>query len=261
MQSSILATDNEAEPLLTMSKSGLIKTKGHSSDVKSLRSLNVSMVETFLSSNEAKSRFTDDLDDDEFVVVPDCFDLTKKWRPHEIDSELRELKKSFMEGQGCNNEKKEMDSLNGSVFEYKSADIANKLDELTESVKKLSTNDLIMLNSTESNTSSIKNESSLADLTVDISVKSPVLSQSQPDFLTYNPVTIVENSPQNNSTTSEVNSINLIPLVPAVEKNKSTELSPKQISSDDKKLDHLSTFDLMKNAFSNLQGPSYVNFI
>jgi hypothetical protein len=218
----------------------------------------------------------DDLDDDEFVVVPDCFDLTKKWKTNEIDRELKELKRSMLE-QSHNNsfvnveDKKEMDLLNDSVFEYKSTEVDKKLDQLTESVKKLSNNDLIMLNSstTESNISSNKNENT-ADLTVDISV-SPALSQSQPDYSSYNTVTIHENNSNKSNLTSspevksEVNSINLIPLVPAVVKNKSTsELHNKAISEqvlkpEDKNMDHLSTFDLMKNAFSNLQGPSYVN--
>ena len=268
-----------------MTKSCFTKTNSRSSDLKSVNSLNISMIETFLSSNQQgkTSQSIEDLDDDEFVVVPDCFDLTKKWKTNEIDSELRELKRSMMNEIKCNSsfvnvdDKKEMELLNDSIFEYKS-DVDKKLDQLTESVKKLSNNnnDLIMLDSTtESNISSNKNENT-TDLTVDISVSPQALSQSQSDYLTYNPVTILENNKNNSNLTSsheskadlskgEVNSINLIPLVPAVVKNKSaTDLhkgNPEQIlNSEDKKLDHLSTFDLMKNAFSNLQGPSYVNF-
>jgi hypothetical protein len=159
---------------------------------------------------------------------------------------------------------------------------------LTENVKKLSNNDLIMLNSTESNMGSSNNNSSSTkngngtDLTVDISV-SPVLSQSQPDYLSYDPITITENAATSSTVSAlaassqaakhiEVNSINLIPLVPAkvVRNNKTADLemssnissSKQQIESssqrDEKKPDHLSTFDIMKNAFSNLQAPSYV---
>ena len=283
VQSSIATT--ELADASNMSKSCFTKTNSRSSDMKSVNSLNISMIETFLSSNHQSkaSQFIEDLDDDEFVVVPDCFDLTKKWKTNQIDSELQELKRSMMDDNKCNisfvnfDDKKEMDLLNDSIFEYKS-DVDKKLDQLTESVKKLSNNnnDLIMLNSaTESNISSNKHENT-GDLTVDISVSPQALSQSQTDYLTFNPVTILENnnnksnlssSPESKAVSGDdvkVNSINLIPLVPALVKNKSASELHKEnleqlLNSRDKKLDNLSTFDLMKNAFSNLQGPSYVN--
>lgn len=283
VQSSIATT--ELADASNMSKSCFTKTNSRSSDIKSVNSLNISMIETFLSSNHQSkaSQFIEDLDDDEFVVVPDCFDLSKKWKTNQIDSELQELKRSMMDDNKCNtsfvnfDDKKEMDLLNDSIFEYKS-DVDKKLDQLTESVKKLSNNnnDLIMLNSaTESNISSNKHENT-ADLTVDISVSPQALSQSQTDYLTFNPVTILENNNNKSNLSSspeikavsgddvKVNSINLIPLVPALDKNKSASELHKEnleqlLNSQDKKLDNLSTFDLMKNAFSNLQGPSYVN--
>ena len=149
LQSSI-ATTEQVEPNNNnnLNQSCFTKMNSHSSDLaKSFTqcpsSLNVSMIETYLNSNESKSRIDgdDDLDDEEFVVVPACFDLTKKWnKSNEIDSELRELKKSIMESQCSNNKdnnnnsfvnidsKKEIDFLNDSVFEFKSSDIDKKLN-------------------------------------------------------------------------------------------------------------------------------------
>jgi hypothetical protein len=133
------------------------------------------------------------------------------------------------------------------------------LDQLTENVKKLSNNDLIMLDSCsgESNVSSNKNENNqTVDLTVDISV-SPVLSQSQPDHLDSYQETIVENAKASTSASSDIMSnkrpqntalIRLVPDTVNTNNNKDTESTE----------NHLSTFDLMKNAFSNMQGPSYV---
>ena len=294
VQSSIAATDTEQT---NMSKSCFVRASSRPTggDAKSLSSLNVSMIDAFLNESQhqhqTRSRFTDDLDDDEFVVVPDCFDLTKKWKQHsDLDKELNELKRSMLDSQ-CNasfvnvdGEKKEEDI---DLLSVSSMD--QQLDQLTENVKKLSNNDLIMLDSTESNLGSSNNNSSAkndqtADLTVDISV-SPTLSQSQTDYLSYNPVTITENvatsSPHQTAIKHEVNSIHLIPLVPAkvvrnaatadldkssVCRNAKTSSSgngdsKQQLESGqrgEKNADHLSTFDIMKNAFSNLQGPSYV---
>jgi hypothetical protein len=247
IQSSIATT--EIDP-------SCVYAKANSTDLKSLNSLNVSMIETFIttSTESSKNRYlTEDFDDDEFVVVPDCFDLTKKWKPSALDAELNQLKKSLLESQ-----------FNASFIDFDneseiSADINKKLDQLTENVKKLSNNDLIMLDSCsgESNVSSNKNENNqTVDLTVDISV-SPVLSQSQPDHLDSYQETIVENAKASTSASSDIMSnkrpqntalIRLVPDTVNTNNNKDTESTE----------NHLSTFDLMKNAFSNMQGPSYV---
>lgn len=115
----------------------------------SYKPLNMSAFEALLSPND-QSRHDDT--DDEFVVVPDCFDLSKKWKPpttSDIEMELNKLKKSMLENSHENSyvniKDRENESFDESIFRIKTPNGSE-----TPSCSLTLNEDLIMLNSTES---------------------------------------------------------------------------------------------------------------
>lgn len=156
--------------------------------------------------NEFRNSIQSDDLDDEFVVVPDCFDLSKKWRPEEkFESNL--------------------DNNDLTIFD--------KSDLEEDKPNK----DLILLNSTESSDTDSEIQVEHRETTKSLQVES---IEEQTVIIAENKSIDTSDLLLNGKQNIEINEIN----------NK-TNIGQAQISS---------AFDMMKNAFSNLGSPSYVNY-
>lgn len=171
----------------------------------------------------ASRHFIDDLDD-EFVVVPDCFDLTKKWKSPRDESEVQTKDQS-------NQQENSFLNLSSSYMD----NTANKTHTLVNN------QDLIMLESQESKEEPLSETST--DTIEQIPEEKPTTSKNS-------------DSSENKEPQS---SISLIPLVPATKIEDKNQKITENESNTSTPVKPESTFDKMKNAFSNLGHPSYVN--
>lgn len=192
--------------------------------------------------------------DDEFVVVPDCFDLSKKWKPTTCEQKKQEKQ---------------------TVIQQKVSSIPNSLNQTFDEENMLKNDETLLniSNGLTSNASEIQvispcpsNDSSItlniedASSLNEVKTVSAKVEKEEEEKITKQSVDLVKIQPakkietnldeqDSNPTTSKTIDSNT--------QNNNEDLN----SSFDDKHNLSAAFDMMKNAFSNLAAPSYVSVI
>jgi hypothetical protein len=168
--------------------------------------------------------------DDEFVVVPDCFDLTKKWKSTTCDQ--KEPKSTTIP----NSLNQTFDEENMLKHDETLINVSNGLTSNASEIQ--------VISPTPSNDSSTLNIDTLPyEIKTSLSEEDIVKPKSI-DLIKLEPAKKIESNitEENSNSSKKIDS-----------KNNDEDLN----SSFDDKHNLSSAFDLMKNAFSNLGAPSY----
>jgi hypothetical protein len=186
-----------------------------------------------------------DSDDDDFVVVPDCFDLTKKWHLttsddlNTIENDIQTLISTSNTSNISNDEKDQ------SLIDIEMFDGTNGVDETNILTPKPSLSDVIRVSPILS--------SSVATSTPDDSF---CAIENDDDNININETTVITSNINN----SEEDDDQLRQLLEWQQKSTDSKSTPKKEETKPVEISSspISAFNLMKDAFSNLRGPLYV---
>jgi len=158
-------------------------------------------------------------EDEEFVVVPDCLDLTKKWRP---ETAMNDLLTANL-----------VNDLENSYFEV-SAQVAQTLNDLSANYDIIENAHLLrdqagLVHADEENA---------VEKVEDTSIEKVIINQN---------ISVDESSFATTTTTTTTSTV--------------TQPKKEYILPEDNAPIHVSKFDMIKNSFANLKGPSNVNKI
>ncbi len=157
-------------------------------------------------------------EDEEFVVVPDCLDLTKKWTPETTLNNLLTKNLSI--------------DLENSYFEV-SAQVAQTLNDFSANYDLIEKDNLLQFEAEQVNIEQ-QNAAEKAD---DTSIEKVIVNQT---------IYTDENINTDASTTTET------------VKTEVTQTKKEYILPEDNAPHHVSKFDIIRNSFANLKGPSNV---